>query len=104
MFQLGCDWRLGAAWFEQQLLDYDVASNWGNWAYIAGALYSAPRSFNALKQALEYDQAAAFTSLLLGKADDGQHRHQPYEQPGWPAPQAWTWQQYLQQLQQLPEH
>ena len=104
MFQLGCDWRLGAAWFEQQLLDYDVASNWGNWAYIAGALYSAPRSFNALKQALEYDQAAAFTGLLLGKADNGQHRHQPYAQPNWPAPQAWTWQQYLEQLQQLPEH
>ena len=26
----------GAAYFEQQLLDYDVASNWGNWQYLAG--------------------------------------------------------------------
>ncbi|WP_037046094.1 FAD-binding domain-containing protein [Rheinheimera texasensis] len=98
MFQLGCDWRHGAAWFEQQLLDYDVASNWGNWAYIAGALYSAPRSFNALKQAVEYDHAATFTSLLLGAPQTGNHRHQPYAQPNWPAPQAWQWQQYLQQL------
>ncbi len=98
MFQLGCDWRHGAAWFEQQLLDYDVASNWGNWAYIAGALYSAPRSFNALKQAVEYDSAARFTTLLLGPPETGNHRHQPYEQPDWPAPQAWQWQQYLQQL------
>ena len=98
MFQLGCDWRHGAAWFEQQLLDYDVASNWGNWAYIAGALYSAPRSFNVLKQAMEYDPAARFTALLLGPPPGGHHRHQPFAQPDWPAPQAWQWQHYLQQL------
>jgi deoxyribodipyrimidine photo-lyase len=29
------DWRLGAAYFESQLIDYDVCSNW-NWAYLAG--------------------------------------------------------------------
>ncbi|MEO2162686.1 MAG: DASH family cryptochrome, partial [bacterium] len=28
---LNLDWRLGADYFEHQLLDYDVASNWGNW-------------------------------------------------------------------------
>ncbi len=33
---LACDWRAGAAWFEAQLLDYDVYSNQGNWLYIAG--------------------------------------------------------------------
>ncbi|MFM7727551.1 MAG: DASH family cryptochrome, partial [Flavobacteriales bacterium] len=33
---LKLDWRLGAAYFEQELIDYDVASNWGNWAYLAG--------------------------------------------------------------------
>ncbi|MDN2665455.1 DASH family cryptochrome [Vibrio sp. 14N.309.X.WAT.E.F5] len=38
IFELGLDWRHGAAYFESQLIDYDVASNWGNWAYIAGAL------------------------------------------------------------------
>ena len=32
---LKLDWRLGAAYFEQQLFDYDVCSNWGNWAYAA---------------------------------------------------------------------
>jgi deoxyribodipyrimidine photo-lyase len=26
----------GAAYFESQLIDYDVCSNWGNWAYLAG--------------------------------------------------------------------
>jgi deoxyribodipyrimidine photo-lyase len=33
---LGQDWRYGAEWFEQQLLDYDPCSNWGNWNYSAG--------------------------------------------------------------------
>ncbi|MFT5562922.1 MAG: deoxyribodipyrimidine photo-lyase, partial [Litorivivens sp.] len=34
--ELSLDWRCGAAYFEQQLIDYDVAANWGNWQYIAG--------------------------------------------------------------------
>ena len=33
---LGLDWRLGAEWFESQLLDHDVCSNYGNWNYAAG--------------------------------------------------------------------
>lgn len=36
IFELGGDWRLGAAWFERCLVDYDAASNWGNWRYLAG--------------------------------------------------------------------
>ena len=28
--ELGIDWRFGAAFFEQQLIDYDVGSNYGN--------------------------------------------------------------------------
>ncbi|MBZ2190142.1 DASH family cryptochrome [Alcanivorax sp. JB21] len=61
------DWRLGAAWFEQQLLDYDVASNWGNWAYIAG-VGSDPRQgrwFNVLGQALRYDPQGDYVSHWL---------------------------------------
>jgi deoxyribodipyrimidine photo-lyase len=33
---LGCDWRIGAEYFESTLLDYDVGCNWGNWNYVAG--------------------------------------------------------------------
>ncbi|MFN6971704.1 MAG: DASH family cryptochrome [Rheinheimera sp.] len=36
---LQCDWRAGAAWFEAQLIDYDVYSNQGNWLYLAGPLW-----------------------------------------------------------------
>lgn len=31
IFDLGVDWRYGAAHFEELLLDYDPCSNWGNW-------------------------------------------------------------------------
>lgn len=33
---LQLDWTLGAAYFEEMLIDYAPASNWGNWAVQAG--------------------------------------------------------------------
>jgi len=33
---LNVDWKKGAAYFEEKLIDYSPASNWGNWAFIAG--------------------------------------------------------------------
>jgi deoxyribodipyrimidine photo-lyase len=33
---LHADWTLGAAYFEEKLIDYSPASNWGNWAFVAG--------------------------------------------------------------------
>lgn len=54
---LGCDWRAGAAWFESQLVDFDVFSNQGNWLYIAG-LGTDPRGgrrFDPVKQASLHD-------------------------------------------------
>ncbi|MFO7703993.1 MAG: DASH family cryptochrome [Halopseudomonas sp.] len=58
------DWRLGAAWFEQQLLDYDVASNWGNWAYIAGVGHDprGGRHFNLSKQIEQYDPQGRYVA------------------------------------------
>ena len=55
--ELGMDWRYGAAWFEQQLVDYDVASNWGNWQYLAGvgADPRGCRHFDLDKQTRQYD-------------------------------------------------
>lgn len=58
---LNQDWRIGARYFEQQLIDYDVASNYGNWAYIAGVgnATRTPR-FNPEFQQQKYDPAKAF--------------------------------------------
>ncbi|MES3040783.1 MAG: DASH family cryptochrome [Pseudomonadota bacterium] len=61
---LGGDYRAGAAWFEAQLLDYDVYSNQGNWLYIAGRGTDprGGRRFNPEKQTREHDP-------------DGHYRH-----------------------------
>ncbi|MBC7913611.1 MAG: DASH family cryptochrome [Pyrinomonadaceae bacterium] len=32
---LGISWQAGAAYFEEKLLDYSPASNWGNWTHLA---------------------------------------------------------------------
>jgi deoxyribodipyrimidine photo-lyase len=64
---LNLDWRFGAAYFEQQLIDYDVCSNWGNWAYIAG-VGNDPRPnrhFNISKQANDYDSNGEYRKLWL---------------------------------------
>jgi len=62
---LGCDWRAGAAWFEAQLVDYDVYSNQGNWLYIAGRGTDprGGRRFNPVKQALEHDASGRYRAL-----------------------------------------
>ncbi|MGZ3754315.1 MAG: DASH family cryptochrome [Mucilaginibacter sp.] len=64
---LKLDWRFGAAYFEQQLIDYDVCSNWGNWAYLAGVGNDprANRYFNIDKQAATYDADYGFRNLWL---------------------------------------
>ncbi len=36
IYELKVDWIMGAAHFEEKLLDYSPASNWGNWANVAG--------------------------------------------------------------------
>lgn len=55
--ELGVDWRHGALFFQQHLIDFDVASNWGNWQYIAGVGCDprGGRHFNIDKQAQLYD-------------------------------------------------
>jgi deoxyribodipyrimidine photo-lyase len=64
---LGIDWRWGAAWFESLLIDYDVASNWGNWNYAAGVGNDARgfRFFNIYKQAKDYDPQGEYVKLWL---------------------------------------
>ncbi|MFB6281994.1 MAG: DASH family cryptochrome [Haloferacaceae archaeon] len=67
---LGIDWRWGAAYFEEQLVDYDVASNWGNWAYQAGVGNdSRDNHFDVLSQAERYDGDAAYVTTWLPELD-----------------------------------
>jgi len=63
---LGVDWRWGAAYFEARLVDYDVASNWGNWAYQAGVGNdSRDGFFDVLSQAEYYDADAEYVTTWL---------------------------------------
>jgi len=64
---LGVDWRWGASYFESMLIDYDVYSNWGNWAYVAG-VGNDPRPnryFNVEKQAARYDPEGTYVQHWL---------------------------------------
>jgi deoxyribodipyrimidine photo-lyase len=66
--EMQVDWRFGAAFFEKHLIDFDVASNYGNWQYIAGvgADPRGGRHFNIDKQAGIYDPDGAFTRRWQG--------------------------------------
>lgn len=58
---LNIDWRMGASWFEEKLIDYDVCSNWGNWAYNATVgLDPRNRRFNVILQGKKYDKKGEY--------------------------------------------
>lgn len=67
IYDMKGDWRAGAAWFESQLIDYDVYSNQGNWLYIAGRGTDprGGRPFNVTKQAQDHDPQEIYRKLWL---------------------------------------
>ncbi|WP_420478544.1 cryptochrome/photolyase family protein [Brevundimonas sp. FT23028] len=57
------DWRKGAAWFEETLVDADLASNAQNWQWVAGSgADAAPyfRIFNPVSQGETHDPQGAY--------------------------------------------
>lgn len=64
---LSCDWRAGAAWFESQLVDFDVCSNQGNWLYVSGRGTDprVGRRFNPVKQTQDHDPQGRFRQVWL---------------------------------------
>jgi deoxyribodipyrimidine photo-lyase len=78
---LNLDWRLGADYFEHQLLDYDVASNWGNWVAAAGLTGGRVNKFNIVKQSRQYDPDGEYIKLWLpeleGESPDTIHEPRP---------------------------
>lgn len=62
------DWRIGAAYFEHILIDYDVHSNYGNWMYNSG-VGNDPRNrtFNIKSQADRYDSDSKYRNLWLNE-------------------------------------
>ncbi|ELK51716.1 deoxyribodipyrimidine photolyase, partial [Haloferax sp. BAB-2207] len=79
---LRLDWRRGAAYFETRLVDYDPASNYGNWAYIAGVGNdSRDRSFDVRWQANRYDEDAEYVKTWLPELDavPAEYAHEPWK-------------------------
>ena len=64
--ELKLDWRIGAAYFEALLLDYDVHSNYGNWMYVSGVGNDPrDRKFNVERQAERYDTNGKYRRTWL---------------------------------------
>jgi deoxyribodipyrimidine photo-lyase len=70
--ELSLDWRYGAAYMEQQLVDFDLGSNWGNWQYLAGvgADPRGHRQFDLNKQTQIYDPKQQFINHWHGHTDN----------------------------------
>ncbi|MEM7513396.1 MAG: DASH family cryptochrome [Bacteroidota bacterium] len=82
---LQLDWRAGAEYFESQLIDYDVCSNWGNWNYVAG-IGNDPREnryFNVVSQAKRYDPRGEYVRTWIPELEElpSAHVHEPHKLP-----------------------
>lgn len=72
---LGLDWRFGAAFFESFLIDYNPASNYGNWAYQAHVGNdSSYRLFDIPKQIFMYN-GDDYIAKWLEKPKSKYHRN-----------------------------
>jgi deoxyribodipyrimidine photo-lyase len=68
---LKLDWKKGAAYFEEKLIDYSPASNWGNWAFIAGVNDAHESRYTvAVKPASELETKNGFIDTWLPAAED----------------------------------
>jgi deoxyribodipyrimidine photo-lyase len=73
------DWRWGEAYFAEKLLDYEQASNVGNWQWAAGSgVDAAPyfRIFNPTSQLEKFDSDKAYVKTWI----------EEYEQTTYPSP------------------
>jgi deoxyribodipyrimidine photo-lyase len=80
---LGVDWRLGARHFEELLLDGDVASNRGNWQWVAGTGVDhtqGGRIFNPTLQAKRRDPSGEYVRRYVPELAhlDAKTIHEPW--------------------------
>ena len=74
---MGIDWRLGEAYFASTLMDFDLASNNGNWQWVAGTgCDSSPyfRVFNPNTQLERHDPKLIYCKKWIKEmADNGKY-------------------------------
>lgn len=74
------DWRWGERYFAEKLLDFELASNVGNWQWAAGSgVDAAPyfRVFNPTVQAKKFDPAFAYIRKWVPEFEDTDRYPQP---------------------------
>ena len=70
-------WRVGCAWFEECLVDWDPANNAMGWQWVAGSGPDASpffRIFNPETQAAKFDPDGIYRRRWLDVSEDGQAR------------------------------
>jgi deoxyribodipyrimidine photo-lyase len=79
---LHLDWRLGAAHFFDLLVDGDIASNAGNWQWVAGTGNDTRpnRVFNPVRQAQRFDPQGDYVRRWVPELQDvpGAGVHEPW--------------------------
>lgn len=88
IFDLGVDWRFGAAHFEEHLLDYDPCSNWGNWVAAAGLTGQRINKFNTKKQLSQYDPEGKYVRHWQHRVAKADMRNWLQSRPAAAAPAA----------------
>ena len=87
---MGQDWRLGADHFARLLVDADVASNVGNWQWMAGTgVDTRPnRVLNPVRQAKRYDADGAYVRRYVRELAEvaAAYVHEPWKAPAAAAP------------------
>lgn len=81
-----CDWRLGEQYFQQQLIDYDAASNIGGWQWAASTGTDAVpyfRIFNPVTQGKRFDPKGEFIKAHLPQLEHvpEKYLHEPWKMP-----------------------
>ncbi len=89
--RLGVDWREGAAHFSRLLVDGDLASNVGNWQWVAGtgANPRPNRILNPIRQARRYDPNGDYVRRYVPELAqlEGAAVHEPWAlAPDYPTP------------------
>jgi deoxyribodipyrimidine photo-lyase len=80
------DWRQGAAWFAQTLVDADIANNSASWQWVAGSGADASpffRVFNPITQGAKFDPDGSYVRTWVPElsALPKQWIHKPWEAP-----------------------
>lgn len=80
------DWRRGAEWFNQTLLDADLASNYASWQWVAGSgADAAPyfRIFNPVLQGEKFDPQGLYVRKWVPELEKVPNKwiHHPWDAP-----------------------